>query len=74
MLHVLVDADRFEDLMYFRFVIICLLGFTNFMRLDEILNIKIEQIKFHESHLTIDLPKCKNDQGAGRETSYTFRK
>ena len=62
MLHALVDADRFDDFIYFRFIIICLLGFTTFMRLDEILNIKVGHMQFHESHLTIELPKCTNDQ------------
>ena len=62
MLRALVDADRFTDYMYFRFVIICSLGFTSFMRLDEILHVKIEHIQFHQDHLTINLPKSKTDQ------------
>ena len=62
MLHALVDANQFYNLIYFSFVIICLLGFTIFMRLDEILNVKVENLQFHDSYLTIDIPKCKNDQ------------
>ena len=62
MVHSLIDAYKFQDLIYFRFVIICMLGFTAFMRLDEILDLKVKQIQFHESFMTITIPKCKNDQ------------
>ena len=62
MLHALVDADQLDDLIYFRFVIICLLGFTAFMRLDELLNLKVGQIQFFDNYMTLTIPKCKNDQ------------
>ena len=32
------------------------------MRLDELLNLKVEHIHFYTDHMTITLPKCKNDQ------------
>ena len=45
MLQALVDMNQLDDLIYFRFVIICLLGFTAFMRLDELLNLKVKDIQ-----------------------------
>ena len=62
MLHSLVNPDLLEDLIYFRFVTICVLGFTGFMRLDELLNLRIRDIKFYPSYMTLTIPKCKNDQ------------
>ena len=62
MLHALLDLDHLDDRIYFRFALICLLGFTGFMRLDELLNLKVGDISFHESHMTLTIPKCKNDQ------------
>ena len=62
MLQALVDINQLDDLMYFRFVMICLLGFTAFMRLDELLNLKVKDIQFHHGYMTIAIPKCKNDQ------------
>ena len=62
MLHTLLDLDLLDDLIYFRFVIICLLGFTGFLRLDELLNLKVREIQFYPSHMTLTIPKCKNDQ------------
>ena len=61
-----VDANQFEDLIYIRFVIIYLLEFTMFIRLDEILNLIVKQIQFHESYMTIFLPKCN----PGNETQF----
>ena len=62
MLQSLIDLNQLDDRIYFRFVIICVLGFTGFMRLDELLNLKVGQIQFHEKHMAITIPKCKNDQ------------
>jgi integrase len=62
MLHTLIDLDHLDNRIFFRFVIICLLGFTGFMRLDELLNLKVGEIHFYDSHMTLTIPKCKNDQ------------
>ena len=70
MLHALVDANRFELLFYIKFVVICLPGSTMFIYLDEILNLIVDQIQFHESYTTIFLPKCKNDQSWEWNTIY----
>ena len=70
MLHTLVDVNQFEPLIYIRFAIICLPGFTMFIHLDEILNLLVKQIQFHESSRTIFLPKCKNDQSREWNTIY----
>ena len=46
-----------------RFLLLCILGFSGFMRTDELLSIQVEQIKFHDKHMTINIPHSKTDQG-----------
>ena len=41
---------------------ICILGFTGFMRTDELLSTKVKDIKFYDSHMTVFIPKSKTDQ------------
>ena len=62
MLHALVNPDLLDDLIYLRFVTICILGFTGFLRLDELLNLRVRDIQFYSSYMTLTIPKCKNDQ------------
>ena len=40
----------------------CLLGFSGFLRIDELLSIKIKHLRINESHLEILVPKSKTDQ------------
>ena len=44
-----------------RFLLTCLLGFSGFLRIDELLSIKKTSKNFH-SHLEILVPKSKTDQ------------
>ena len=63
MLHRIIDTyDGDGSLLTMRFLTLCLLGFSGFMRTEELLDIKIHDIQFYESHLTISIPKAKNDQ------------
>ena len=45
-----------------RFLLTCLLGFTGFLPIEELLLIKIKHLRINESHLEILVPKSKTDQ------------
>ena len=45
-----------------RFLLTCLLGFSAFLCIEELLSIKIKHLRINESHLEILVPKSKNDQ------------
>ena len=45
-----------------RFLLTCLLGFSGFLRIEELLSIKIKHLRINESHLEILVPKSKTDQ------------
>ena len=63
MLHQLIDTyGEHDNLLQQRTLIICLLGFSTFKRLDELLDVKVGDIKFYPSYMTIHVRKAKNDQ------------
>ena len=37
-------------------------GYAGFMRIDEIISVRVKDIQFHSDHMTIFVPKRKNDQ------------
>ena len=45
-----------------RFLVLCLVGFASFMRISEFLKEKIRDVQFHDTQLSISVPKRKNDQ------------
>ena len=51
-----------SNLIHHRTVVICLLGFSGFLRISELIEIQIKHLKFSQSHLEITIPKAKNDQ------------
>lgn len=51
-----------NNLIDLRFVIICLLGFSGFMRISEILSLKIKDISFVEEGLKVFVETSKTDQ------------
>ena len=53
---------RGSNLLEHRSVVICLLGFSGFLRISELIEIQIKHLKFFDSHLEITIPKAKNDQ------------
>ena len=51
-----------EALVHQRTVIICLLSFTGFLRISELIAIQIKHLNFKTGHLEITIPKAKTDQ------------
>ena len=45
-----------------RFLLTCLLGFSGFLRIEELLSIEIKHLRISESHLEILVPKSKTEQ------------
>ena len=56
-----------------RFLLTCLLGFAGFLRIDELLDVKLKHIKLQESHLEILIPKSKTDQHREGHVVYISR-
>ena len=56
-----------------RFLLTCLLGFAGFLRIDELLDVKLKHIKIQESHLEIVIPKSKTDQHREGHVVYISR-
>ncbi len=50
------------NLLDLRFVIICLLGFAGFFRIDELIALKLKQLQFRPQFLLVILEKSKTDQ------------
>ena len=58
-----VDFFGFGDsLLHKRSVVICLLGFSGFLRISELIEIQVKHLKFDSGHLEITIPKAKNNQ------------
>ena len=51
-----------SNLLHHRTVVICLLGFSGFLRISELVEIQVKHLKFSQTHLEITIPKAKNDQ------------
>ena len=51
-----------NNLVHMRFLIICLLGFTGFLRVSELAAIQIKDITFFYDYVNITIPKSKTDQ------------
>ena len=51
-----------SNLLHHRTVVICLLGFAGFLRVSELIEIRVKHLQFRQSHLEITIPKAKNDQ------------
>ena len=50
------------DLADLRFLVVCLVEYAGFVRVSELLKVKVGDIKFNDSHMSINVPKRKNDQ------------
>jgi integrase len=50
-----------NDLSKLRVCVICLLGFSGFLRYSELSNIKMKNIIFHDSHVELTLDQSKTD-------------
>ena len=51
-----------KDPLILRFLVMVVVGFTGFFRIEEMLQIQLKHITITTSHMTIFLPRCKNDQ------------
>ena len=51
-----------SNLLNHRTVVICLLGFSGFLRISELVEIQVKHLEFRNTHLEITIPKAKNDQ------------
>ena len=51
-----------NNLLHHRLIVICLLGFSGFLRISELIAIQITHLLFSPTDLEITIPKAKNDQ------------
>ena len=51
-----------SNLLHHRTVVVCLLGFSGFLRISELVEIQVKHLNFLPTHLEITIPKAKNDQ------------
>ena len=56
-----------------RFLLTCLLGFAEFLRINELLDVKLKRIKLQETHLEILIPKSKTDHHREGHVMYISR-
>ena len=63
MIKTIVDnyAKADANLMQLRIACMCILGFTGFLRFDELINIVPAHLELSSSHLKIFIPRAKND-------------
>ena len=60
-LKLLVQRIRSDNLFNMQTLIMCLLGFTGFLRYSELANIKLCDILFENTHMTINIVRSKTD-------------
>ena len=73
-LKLITDAYKdTENLLEIRFVVTCLISFSGFLRSDDLRVVQMKHITFHSDHMTILLPKAKNDQLRQSELVYVAR-
>ena len=53
--------EKYSKISDLRFFLTCLLGLAEFLRIEELLNIKLKHINIQESHLEILIPKLKTE-------------
>jgi hypothetical protein len=63
MIKTIVDnyAKADANLMQLRIACMCILGFTGFLRFDELINVVPAHLELSSSHLKIFIPRAKND-------------
>ena len=53
---------QLSDLRVFRFLVIVVVSFAGFFRIEEMLSTLLPNVQIHDGHMKIILPQCKNDQ------------
>ena len=51
-----------QDLIKWRTIVLCLLGFSGFLRISELLAVQVKHLTFTKEHLERVIPKAKNGQ------------
>ena len=77
MIKELIDLYRTRtgnpDLRQYRFLLLTVVCFSGFLRIDEILHTQLKHVQISSEYLSIFLPKCKNDQLRHGNTVYIAR-
>ena len=61
-LHLIVSKyGDVKDLSKLRVCVLCFLGFSGFLRFNELANLKVKNIVFHNSHIQLSIEKSKTD-------------
>ena len=66
-------ATTNSNLMDLRFLVVCVIGFAGFLRIQELLSVQLKHLTFHESHKEIFLTHSKVDQHRDGEKVYIAR-
>ena len=53
---------QLSDLCILRFLVMVVVGFARFFRIDKMLPTQLRTVQIHEGHMQITLPQCKNGQ------------
>ena len=70
--HVLYDTVK-SRLKNLRTLVICLLGFSGFLRFSELINIKYCDLEFHDTFLKVFIEKSKTDVYRDGHSVYIIR-
>ena len=77
MIKELIDLYRTStgvpDLRQYRFLLLTVVCFSGFLRIDEILQTQLQHVQINSAYLSIFLPRCKNDQHRKGNTVYIAR-
>ena len=66
----LIEKYKFASLDFLQILTLITLGFMGFLRWDDLINLNMSDLSFHDNPLAIFLKKCKNNQF--REGSWIF--
>ena len=55
-------VEEIKDLKVLRFLVMVLVGFAGFFRIEEMLSTQLVNVSVKDDHMKIVLPQCKNDQ------------
>ena len=62
---IVTDAEKSNSLADLRLATACLLSYAGFLRFDELVQIKAQEIHMSDNHITISIPRSKTDQLRG---------
>ena len=72
-LKMLTEKYKFASLDFLQILTLITLGFVGFLRWDDLINLNISDLSFHDNHLAIFLEKCKNAQFRERSLIFLHR-